>query len=419
MKIDQEGRMTINHLCSKGVSNREVARLLGVSEGSVRYHRERQQTRAIDGRSLQPQLAEDWKEAIAHYISSLGRNGTINLAALHDWLVAEHDYPGSRRSVQRYFRKHFPKPRKRARRRVETPPGAQAQVDWDEYRRLWVGGQQVPGYRFHMKLSHSRMGATVWSPRKDQISWLTVHNEAFRRLKGIPATVRMDNLKTAVAKGAGPWGELTPSYRRYGKALRFHIDACLPRCPEHKGKVERNILDHQRSSDVRNRHWESWDQLQEHADVMDKHLAQRRICPATGTAVIEAWSQELFYLSPVPLLPEPFDLVASRRVQSDCTVGFESRRYSVPFELLDRMVEVRGCARVVQVVHEGAVVAEHPRHTPERILIDPSHYQGEATPEVLPPMPLGRMGRRLQEISSMSPEQRPLDLYAALAEVAR
>jgi hypothetical protein len=83
------------------------------------------------------------------------------------------------------------------------------------------------------------------------------------------------------------------------------------------------------------------------------------------------------------------------------------------------MVEVRGCARIVQVVHQGALVAEHPRHTPERILIDPAHYQGEATPEVVPPMPLGRMGRRLQEISSMRPEQRPLDLYAALAEVAR
>jgi hypothetical protein len=38
---------------------------------------------------------------------------------------------------------------------------------------------------------------------------------------------------------------------------------------------------------------------------------------------------------------------------------------------------------------------------------------------VLPPTPLGRMGRRLQEIALMPPEQRPLDIYAALAEVAR
>jgi hypothetical protein len=38
---------------------------------------------------------------------------------------------------------------------------------------------------------------------------------------------------------------------------------------------------------------------------------------------------------------------------------------------------------------------------------------------VLAPIPLGRMGRRLAEIAAMVPQRRPLDLYAALAEVAR
>ena len=52
-------------------------------------------------------------------------------------------------------------------------------------------------------------------------------------------------------------------------------------------------------------------------------------------------------------------------------------------------------------------------------MIDPRHYEGEATSDVLPPLPLGRMGRRLQEIAEMTPQTRPLDLYAALAEVAR
>ncbi len=88
MKIDQEARMTIRHLCSKGVSNREVGCLLGVSESSVRYHRNRPQG-AVDGRSKQPQLAQAWSEAIEHYISSIGRDGPLNLAALHEWLIAE------------------------------------------------------------------------------------------------------------------------------------------------------------------------------------------------------------------------------------------------------------------------------------------------------------------------------------------
>jgi len=419
MKIDQERRMTIKHLAENGIGNREISRLLGISEGSVRYHRRRQLAGAIDGRSLRPQVAEGRADAISHYIASMGEHGPINLAALHDYLIREHDYQGSLRSVQRFYCKHYPKPKQRARRRVETPPGAQAQVDWDEYESLMIDGRQVKAYAFCLKLSHSRMPATVWSPRKDQLSWLSVHNAAFRKLQGIPATVRVDNTKTAVVHGAGPWGEITPSYQRYARALRFHVDACLPRSPEHKGKVERSILDRQQTSDVRRRHWESWDELQEHADELDRWLAHRRICPATGTPVIEAYEAELPYLSPVPLLPEPFDLVATRRVQRDCTVGFEGRRYSVPFSLLSRPVEVRGCALMVQVLSDGEVVAEHPRRSRELILIDPTHYQGPATETVLPPMPLGRMGRRLEEIEQMAPEQRPLDLYAALAEAAR
>jgi hypothetical protein len=87
--------------------------------------------------------------------------------------------------------------------------------------------------------------------------------------------------------------------------------------------------------------------------------------------------------------------------------------------LCGQQVELHGCASVVQVWHDGVVVAEHPRHTPERLLIDPSHYEGLGNERVAPPVPLGKMGRRLQEILEMPVEQRPLDLYAALAEVSR
>jgi hypothetical protein len=64
-------------------------------------------------------------------------------------------------------------------------------------------------------------------------------------------------------------------------------------------------------------------------------------------------------------------------------------------------------------------VAEHPRRTRERILLDPRHDEGPSTERVEAPVPLGRMGRKLQEIWMMIPERRPIDLYAALAEVAR
>ena len=86
-----------------------------------------------------------------------------------------------------------------------------------------------------------------------------------------------------------------------------------------------------------------------------------------------------------------------------------------------RDVEVRGCSGRVQIVdpQTAAVLVSYPRHTPERIVIDQACYDGPGTAEVIPPKPLGRMARKLQEIAALPVERRPVDLYAALAEVAR
>jgi hypothetical protein len=112
-------------------------------------------------------------------------------------------------------------------------------------------------------------------------------------------------------------------------------------------------------------------------------------------------------------------VVVTREVSVDCLVAFEGRSYSVPFRFLGQRVEVRGCAGRVQVWAGGQIVAQHSRHTPARLLLDPAHFEGEATDAVLPPLPLGRMGRRVGEIAALPPQKRPIDWYAELAEVAR
>lgn len=418
-KLGLEARMTITELARRGFSRCAIARTLDVTEGTIRYHLSRQASEAIDGRSSRPRLAARWDESIRFWLQAAGVEGPVNLAALHEWLVGEHAYAGSLRSVQRYVASHFPAPKLRARRRVETVPGAQAQADWAHWPEVLIDGQRRSLLTFHLKLSHSRREAVVWSERKDQLCWLKAHNESFRRLEGIPATVRVDNEKTAVSRGAGAWGELNATYQRYAQTVRFHIDACPPRSPRNKGKVERAIRSARLWSDPRRRHWGSLEELQRWTDEASERSARTRTCPATGTSVWEAWRAEKRHLTAVHVLPEPFDVVVTRTVAPDCMVAFESRSYSVPFRLIGKRVEVRGCAGTVQFLHGATIVASHRRHTAERILIDPKHYEGPSTVEIEAPLPLGRMGRRLAEIAAMEPQRRPVDLYAALVEVAR
>src|SRR6185295_4566966 len=106
---DLEIRVTIKTLAAKGVPNRAIARQLSLSEGTVRYHLRRQACGAIDGRARQGRRAYPFHGAIDHWFSQRA-DSALNLAALHAWLVNEHGYAGSLRSIQRYVSERYPPP---------------------------------------------------------------------------------------------------------------------------------------------------------------------------------------------------------------------------------------------------------------------------------------------------------------------
>lgn len=424
LKLRPEEIVTLKVLKDKGLSNGGIGRALGVTESTVRYHAHRASSGVTDGRRAKPFKAARHRPVIDEWFrdpqdGSVKTTQAVNIRDLYDHLVLEHGFRGSYRGLLRFVTATYPAPKFRPYRRVETPPGAQAQVDWAEFAAVDIGDGPQKLYAFVFTLSHSRKEAVIWCRRMDQISWHHAHNEALRRTGGVPAVIRIDNLKTGVATGAGPWGQVNPAYAAYAKAVHFHVDACLPKSPEDKGKVERRVGAARKRIDPGVRTFSSLADLQGWTDERVEAGAIRRICPATGRSVQESWEEEKKYLQPLGILPDVFDVAVTRRVHKDCTVNFDNRTYSVPFVLVDRPVEVRGCAEVVQVIHEGRVVAEHRRHTKETLVLDPKHYEGPGDDRVEPPIPLGRMGRKLVEIVMTPVEKRPVDLYAALAEVAR
>lgn len=416
--------MTIKTLAEKQFSNVEISRMLGLCEGSVRYHRGRLRSGQPDGRSLQPHKAAALADAIEHWRSQIlgddHEDAPVNLLLLHEWLVAEHGYTGSLRSVQRYWKATYPAPKIRARRRVELMPGAQAQADWADYPGTIVGGESVYLREFRLVLSHSRGAASVWSLAKDQLSWIACHTAALLRLGGVPAIIRVDNEKTAVVKGAGAWGVINATYRRYADLMRFHVDACPPRSPWTKGKIERNVRVGRFGADPRRHTWSNLEELQAWSDDESEKSARRRRCPATGTSAWDAWQAERSLLTPVP---DPcwaaFDIAVTRPVGIDSLVSFENRQYQVPLAYVGRQVEVRGCAHTVQILAANTLLVEYERGTPERLLLRPEFYDVDSTTRVCAPPPLGKMGRRLMELASEPVQYRSAEIYARVAEVAR
>ncbi len=331
----------------------------------------------------------------------------------------------------RYLRRKYGTPKVRALRRVETPAGVQAQHDWFEVRTP-IGRRRERLQVLTGTLSHSRARFSWVSRDQTQLAWHTGHLALFERYGGVPLWVRIDNLKTGVASGAGPSAVLNATYRVFARTCGFGIDPCRPAKGSDKGKVERSVRTFRGTyGRVLERGAGTLAELQRLLDRRSEELLDRLTCPVTGTSVREAWEAERRVLPPLPTMAEPFDVVVTRRVSRDCLVSFEGRRYSVPFAWVGRQVEVWGTHAHVVVRGESGEIARHGRGTRQRLLIDPDHYEGSSTDRVERPTPLGKRGR-LQVAGLPSPaadallllpdsEQvaRPLEAYVELVEALR
>jgi transposase len=405
-------------LLESGQSIRATAAGLGVAESTLRYRLRRRSQEAVDGRGRQPESCAPYEGVIQSWITQQqqdpGRRESIQ--SLYALLLLGYGFTGSYKSLWRYVRKRQPPPPLRPHRRVETRPGGQAQLDWGLLR-VYVAelGGWGPVSAFHMSLSHSRMWSVQWSRDQGLLSWIGCHNRGFQFLGGIPWSVRIDNLKTAVVKGSSSWGLLHPAYRSYAGQLGFVVDPCRVRQASDKGKVERRIQDVRGHLIGPEERFDTLSSLQQESDRRIRERAERLRCPVTGLSVAQSWVAEQGFLYPLPqTLPTPFDVQVCRTVGRDCLIHFENRQYAVPFAFVGRVVEVRGCAQTVEIYSDHQHLISYPRHTQSRLLIDQACYEGVATPTVTPPTPLGRLGQQLVLPHSWQAPRRSLDAYATL-----
>lgn len=428
MKLGRAQVMVAHEMVARGVAVRQVARQLGVDEATLRY-RFLRPLDAPDGRCARPSALDGWDAVVA---AVLARFGDVRVTpgsatrcqtrTVFDILVRDFGFGGSYQAVRRHLHRRFGAPAVQAVRRVELPPGVQAQHDWFAWESV-VGGERRPVYGLIGTLAYSR-ATFVWvSPTMTQLAWQTGHLALFQRYGGVPLWIRIDNLKTGVATGAGPTAVLNPAFARFAQTCGFQVDPCRPGTGRDKGKVERQVrTDRGAFADLLGGEWAAFEPLQAALDARAGEVHTRRRCPATGTTVTEALRVERHQLQRLPVVHEPFDVVVARRVSRDALVSFEGRRYSVPFAWVGRTVEVLGTARHVVVSGAGQVLARHARHTARRLVLDPTHYDGPSTATVRAPPPLGRRGRlqlaAIPGLPAPAAVARPLTAYVALVEEA-
>jgi len=273
-----------------------------------------------------------------------------NLTAqrIYQDLKLESPFTGSYESVKRYvhaLRESDPK----LVHRIEVQPAVEVQVDFGTGP-AWVEpeGKRVKTWIFRMVLSHSRKAYCEAVLRQHTETFIRCLENAFRDFGGVALTVNLDNLKAAVLKADWYDPQLNPKLVDFARHYGTTILPCIPRTPEHKGKVE-NSVGYVKENALAGRKFESLTAVNLFLARWEKTVADVRIHGTTKRQVAELFRLEKPFLLPLPASLFPCFQEGPRLVHRDAHVEVEKAYYHVPPEYLRHEVWVRYDGREVRI----------------------------------------------------------------------
>ena len=296
----------------------------------------------------------------------------LHAKRIYQDLIAEYAYPHSYDSIKRYVRsikKKIPK----VYARIHTPPAQEAQVDFGQGASTLKNGKYVKPWLFKMVLSFSRHSyeEVVW--HQDVETFIRCHENAFASFGGVPEIIRLDNLKSGVLKANLYEPILNPSYEAFARHAGFAPLPCLPRKPEHKGKVESGIR-YTQGNALKGLKFESLDAQNAHLRHWNKTWARTRI---HGTTKKQVWAvfaeSEKHVLKPLPEESFQFFKISSRTVHPDGHIEVDRAYYSVPHKYVGQRVTVHYNSLWVKAFVQNNRIAFHRKATPGRFKTERDH----------------------------------------------
>ncbi len=193
--------------------------------------------------------------------------------------------------------------------------------------------------------------------------WIGAHVRAFAFFGGCPALLVPDNLKSAVTRAHRYEPDLNPTYQEMAAHYGVAVLPARPYKPRDKAKVEAGVLLVERWILARLRH-QTFFSLTELNRVIAQLLAdlnRRPFKKLPGSR--QEWFETLERSALQPLPDTPYDYAEwlKARVNIDYHIEADEHYYSVPYQLVRQVLDVRISARVVECLYQGKRVASHPR----------------------------------------------------------
>jgi transposase len=301
-------------------------------------------------------LCEPYRELITRWLSD-GRTAT----SIWQELVERRGFAARYATVQRFVRRLAGTGSPEARVVIATVAGEEAQVDYGDgpMVRYAATGKYRRTRLFLLTLAHSRKSVRLLTWKSSTRTWAELHEQAFRRLGGVPATIVLDNLREGVLTPDIHDPLLNPLYRdvlaHYGAVAL----PCRVRDPDRKGKVESGIAHTQKA--LRGQRFEAIEEAQAWLDRWDERWADTRIHGTTKRQVAAMFAEERAHLRPLPVEPFRYYAFGERVVHLDGFVEVGAAYYAPPPGWIGRTVRVQWDERHVRLLdpRSGALLREH------------------------------------------------------------
>ncbi|MBG9541698.1 IS21 family transposase [Cytobacillus firmus] len=277
---------------------------------------------------------------------------------------ANDEIPYSYRQFCRFYNDYARKTK--ATMRIKRKPGEQMEVDWAGQTMHITNnltGEEAPVYIFVSALPCSQYAYVEGFLSMDVESWITAHIHAFEFYGGVTRIIVPDNLKTGVTKSSRTDPIINQSYQEMAEFYQTTIIPARVRHPKDKPSVEGNVghISTWIIASLRNEKFFSLIELnkaiKEKLDVVNTKPFQKR----KGNRQEAFLEEERFALIPLPHSPYEIASWAKTVVQPDYHIKVDYNYYSVPYDYIKYVVDVRVTRTIIEVFYKNIRIASHKR----------------------------------------------------------
>jgi hypothetical protein len=350
--LDESTRSAILRLRAEGHGTRAIGEALGVSRGAVK--------RVLREGRAEVKKLERAEKAGAHRdrILELYADCKGNLMRVHEELVAAGatmSYPALTAFCRRHGIGHAPPV---PAGRYDFAAGKEMQHDTSPHH-ADIGGRRQPVVTASVALCFSHMLFFQLYPRFRRFECKVFLTEALAYFEGACATCMIDNTHLVVLSGSGRDMVPVPEMAAFGERFGFEFVAHAIGNANRSARVERPFA-YIENNFLAGRRFESFE---------DCNAQARRWCDrvnATQKRHLHASPRELFAVERTQMkrlpqhVPEVYDL-HHRVVDTEGYVNVRRNRYSAPWTLIGRDVEVRESKERIEIFDGPRRVADHKR----------------------------------------------------------